>query len=247
MLIHEALVEESAAGTLETIDPPGVRDLGQLESAVNPHTRENKYGTVHTSGAALLHRLVLDHAFHNGNKRTATVATLVFLDRNGFRIDATDDELFNTVTAVASHTPLGDVPVSDRGKSEVRDDWEVHNLAAWLARNTRRTKAGREGLGTLKYDQLWKICAEHEIHRGKHRGNKITLYQEAPEKRSLKIRWDGSGKADVTRRDLKRLREKFGLTPADGITNDHLFDNPGVEGRRFIHEHQGLLQRLAKT
>ena len=87
--IHWVLVDDFSQSK-DPIDPPGVRSQGLLESAAHrPRTAlgtTDKYPTVAMAGAALLHSIVLNHAFHNGNKRTALVSTLVFTDRNGYRV-----------------------------------------------------------------------------------------------------------------------------------------------------------------
>jgi death-on-curing protein len=65
-----------------------LRDLGLLESAVaRPQASAfgaDAYPDLASKAAALLHSLVLNHAFVDGNKRTAVLSTLVFLDLNGY-------------------------------------------------------------------------------------------------------------------------------------------------------------------
>jgi len=75
--IHYALVKDFSS-TSDPIDLPGVWSEHLLNSAVfRPWTAIGgtlKYPTVETSAAALLHSIILDHPFHNGNKRTALVS-----------------------------------------------------------------------------------------------------------------------------------------------------------------------------
>ena len=67
-----------------------LRDRGLLESAVaRPRASafgRDAYPDLLSKAAALLHSLTLNHAFVDGNKRTAVLATLVFLDLNGYII-----------------------------------------------------------------------------------------------------------------------------------------------------------------
>ena len=105
--IHNALV--AMFSTDDPIEPPGVRDANLLGSAVaRPRTglgNVDKYETIDKKAAALFHSLVKNHAFHNGNKRTALVALIVFLGRNGKLLDEiTDRELFDFVVSVAADT-----------------------------------------------------------------------------------------------------------------------------------------------
>ena len=60
----------------------GIRDPGALESAVNrPHN--GYYAGVEEEAAALLHSLLFNHPFVDGNKRAAFAACDVFLRLRG--------------------------------------------------------------------------------------------------------------------------------------------------------------------
>src|SRR5579863_10343234 len=85
LFIHNRLVEDFAASN-DPISPPGIRSIALLESAVGrQHVAIGdilKYPTIHENAASLLYGLTCDHPFHNGNKRTALVSTLVHFDKN---------------------------------------------------------------------------------------------------------------------------------------------------------------------
>ena len=74
----------------------GIRDLGVLESALaQPRATfdaQDLYPTLIDKAAALAFGLALNHPFVDGNKRIAHAAMAVFLDLNGFTIEATIDE-----------------------------------------------------------------------------------------------------------------------------------------------------------
>jgi len=86
--------------------PPGVRDLGLLESAaMRPQTTvfgEDAYPDLETKAAALLDSIANNHALVDGNKRLALAATIAFLGVNGRRLTLTNDEAHDLVMAVAS-------------------------------------------------------------------------------------------------------------------------------------------------
>lgn len=65
---------------------------------------EEAYGTVPLKAAALLHSLARNHALVDGNKRLSWLATVVFLDLNGFAPDLDDDAAFALVMDVAAGT-----------------------------------------------------------------------------------------------------------------------------------------------
>ena len=65
--------------------PPGVRDLGMLESALfRPQT--GYYKDLPAMSAALFESLLMNHPFIDGNKRAAFFMTDVFLRLNGYRM-----------------------------------------------------------------------------------------------------------------------------------------------------------------
>lgn len=102
---------------------PDVRDRHLLRSAAaRPMTRafgESAYPTLMDKAAALLHSLAAHHLFFDGNKRTATAATLRFLDENGLQPTWNADEIYQYVLEIAQN--MHDVPA----------------IAQWLAEHTR--------------------------------------------------------------------------------------------------------------
>jgi death-on-curing protein len=95
-------------------DPPPVRDIGLLGSAVaRPQTtlgEEDAYPTITEKAAALLQSLVINHALIDGNKRLGWLATAVFLEINNFSVaHVPNDDVYELVMHVASTNP----PLSD--------------------------------------------------------------------------------------------------------------------------------------
>lgn len=86
-----------------------LRDVDLLEAAaLRPMTSafgEDAYATITEKAAALFHSLSRNHAFVDGNKRTATVALLVFLELNGWRVtwDPADALAFILEAATGAH------------------------------------------------------------------------------------------------------------------------------------------------
>lgn len=96
-------------------DPPPVRDVGLLGSAVaRPQTTvggQDAYPTVWLKAAALLQSIVNNHALIDGNKRLGWLATAVFLELTDASVaGATNDDVYDLVIDVASaKTPLEDI------------------------------------------------------------------------------------------------------------------------------------------
>lgn len=98
--IHDLQLEVNGGGL------PGIRDHNLLESAVSAPKA--------TFGGAFLHKgifamaaayflsLAKNHAFNDGNKRTAVSATTTFLQINGIGLETDEDELVAFAVHVAS-------------------------------------------------------------------------------------------------------------------------------------------------
>lgn len=97
--IHEAQIERFGGST-------GLPDPGALESAVARPAMtfggEDLYPDVPSKTAALMHSLVMNHAFVDGKKRVVGVtAAELFLRLNGYRLDASNPELEELTLTVA--------------------------------------------------------------------------------------------------------------------------------------------------
>ena len=82
-----------------------LRDGGLLESAVvRPQASAfgvDAYPDLAGKAGAMLHSLVLNHDFVDGNKRTPVLATLVFIDLNGYVLRWDQDEALDFVLRLA--------------------------------------------------------------------------------------------------------------------------------------------------
>ncbi len=82
----------------------GVRDAGMLESAMARPQNLAAYGDPDAAdlAAAYAFGIARNHAFVDGNKRTAAVVSETFLNLNGYGLDATDAELVVAFLALAA-------------------------------------------------------------------------------------------------------------------------------------------------
>ncbi len=74
----------------------GVREMGAVESALN-RPQNGYYADIVEEAAALMESLLINHPFVDGNKRTAFVATSVFLALNNVQIKAESNWLYEKV------------------------------------------------------------------------------------------------------------------------------------------------------
>jgi death-on-curing protein len=97
--IHERLVADYGGS-------PGLRDEGLLESALARPMHLFTYGkpSLAELAAAYAVGIAKNHAFIDGNKRTAFVAAAVFLERNGLHLNASEAEATIAMLRVAEST-----------------------------------------------------------------------------------------------------------------------------------------------
>ncbi|WP_324668037.1 type II toxin-antitoxin system death-on-curing family toxin [Geochorda subterranea] len=102
---------------------PGIRDLGLIESALaRPRAcfgGRQLYRTRWEKAAALLHSLVKNHGFVDGNKRAAWATVSYFLEQNGQTIVASPSEIVGMLLEIEA------------------DRLDVPGIARWLLAHAR--------------------------------------------------------------------------------------------------------------
>lgn len=87
----------------------GVKSPSGLLSAIGePRQTFNKqelYSNILEKAATLIRSMIQNHPFHNGNKRTAVLSTIVFLEVNGYRVEANDNKLLGLAMTIARSKP----------------------------------------------------------------------------------------------------------------------------------------------
>ena len=86
----------------------GIRDRGLLESALARPINKFAYGETNIAALAAAYGfgIARNHAFVDGNKRTALASMIVFLGLNGIDLDATQEE----ATAIVLGLAAGEIP-----------------------------------------------------------------------------------------------------------------------------------------
>lgn len=122
-LTLEQLLQIHALVLLKDGGADGVRDVGRLEAVVATQHQvvfgEELYPSVYQKSAAIIRGIIGDHPFADGNKRTAMLAGLTFVEVNGSRFSADTGELEDFAVSVA---------VEHRS---------VDDIAAWLEQHTK--------------------------------------------------------------------------------------------------------------
>jgi len=82
----------------------GIRDMGLFESALARPQNIASHGDPDAAAlaAAYAYGIAKNHAFVDGNKRTALIALEYFLELNGFELTADDSQCVLAILSVAS-------------------------------------------------------------------------------------------------------------------------------------------------
>lgn len=99
LLLHQLMIAETGGSA-------DVRDLGLLDSALESAyaTFDGKelYPTKEEKAARIGYSLISNHAFVDGNKRIGIYVMFTFLEVNGIRLEATNDEVAAVGLSIAS-------------------------------------------------------------------------------------------------------------------------------------------------
>lgn len=112
LLIHSLVIDETGGAV-------GVRDKGRLESVEQAPQQilfgVEQYPTAFDKAAVYIHNIIHDHPFVDGNKRTAMLAGLTFLEQNDYKCDNfKPTEIEDVAVKIATH------------------EFAIPNIADWL-------------------------------------------------------------------------------------------------------------------
>lgn len=252
--IHDILTEDFANSN-DPIQPSGVKSIGLLGSAVSRQFtglgNTYKYDTPISNAASLCFGICCNHPFNNGNKRTALVAMLCHLDKNGLTLtdQVSQSDLYNLMIKIADHGFAAKKPQSDAS------DIEVKEIALWIKRHTRKIDKPER---VVTFRELKRILRGYDIELESPKGNYIDVVKYEYRRRnifSLKkerigarvacIPYPGDGQV-VGKKVLKTVREKCKLTEKNGCDSE-IFYSGGRSADFFITRYRKTLHRLAKT
>ena len=248
LLAIDDVLAEDAAGTSDPIEPPGVRDRNLLSSAVNrPRTSlggQLKYSTVEMAAAALFHSVILNHAFHNGNKRTGLVSMVAFLDANKMTLTCDQSELFKITLRTAAHglVPPGADNLADR---------EVMELARWIRSNSRLVDRQERPMKWLKLRRRLRDfhCECEPVHGVGNRMNitrRVLQYGRIRRKAvtlATQVAWAGDG-TEADKNTIHKIRNDLHLDEEHGVDGRVFYE--GAEIDAVVIEYRNILRRLAK-
>jgi len=234
--IHEYLVR-FFENSEDPISPPGIKNEETLKSAIaRPFMTvggNDAYTGIFLKAAALFHSIINNHSFHNGNKRTALLATIVFLSDNNWWISrANDEELFEFTRQAAAHELC-----------EKRED-ELSYIANWFRKNCRRRVAYNN---RLKYSQLRQILNNFGFRVIENGKNRLEIYDSNDKYMTEIIKKGQSGKEDYDVQYLLKLRKKLKLTEDYGIDSECFYGGFREDSmNKFMNSRHEVMRKLAK-
>jgi death-on-curing protein len=236
--IHSALVQDFA-GTDDPIDPPGVRDMALLESALGRQTASfggyAKYTRLEGIAASLFYGLCMNHPFHNGNKRTALVTLLCFLDANNRRVESTERDMFELVTSMAGHH-------LDRARHLSADE-EVDYVNSWLSKRVYRRDTQEY---TMRFRELRPILSRFGCTVTSSQGGFIRISRDVDGgTKTCKTPYDGESR-EMPSNVIKKIRSDLELNDEHGVDSGTFYAGD-LRADKFINEYRQLLRSLARV
>lgn len=224
------IADQSAFGQTAPLWPD------KLEMAVNRQFTSGggiyKYQTVWQVGATLAYGLTLSHAFENGNKRTALVALLIFLNRNKvLLVEVSEDDLYNLMTSIATHQ----LPI-ETGSQRTADE-EVASLAGWLKAHGRALELGDQ---SIEFRELKKLLISQGCEFDAPKGNFIKIRRG---KRTFNTGYPRPS-FEVSVQEIKRIRRGLHLDEIHGFDSQGFYNLEGAV-ESFVNTHRNLMRRLA--
>lgn len=107
-LIHMVAIDEKFCEYGEQVryaeEMRGVKDKNLFKSAVlepqQSFDGQDLYPDIISKASCYLRSLSMNHPFYDGNKRTALLATLIFLEMNGYRVIGSNNQMYNLVKEI---------------------------------------------------------------------------------------------------------------------------------------------------
>lgn len=243
--IHSALTQEFA-GTPDAVEPRGVKDLGGLERAVNrARTAQRLYPNVLLSGAALVHSLNCNHAFHNGNKRTSLLALAIFLEKkNGRYIECAEDQLFHLIAGIAAHTLVSDQTPS-REHDPYYSDREV--IAVYRTLRSIVSRPRREDRN-LKWRELVSALERFGCEVAPLKSNQAKIRRRLSDGRMLTAVGGATNTGtEIDASQVRAYRKQLELDDEHNVDSGIFYDgrDPHPELPDLIRRYRGVLERLS--
>lgn len=226
----------------------GLRDEGLLISAVHRQATEfggiPKWNDQFAVGASLFYGLNKNHAFHDGNKRTALLSLLLYIHRINRVPTLAQRELEDLTVHVAANQLSEKYPRFE--KFIKKPDPVISFIADFIRRHTRKRDTSYY---SLTYEEFNARLRPYGYCLDRPRGNHINVFKirtgllgNKQPKRIFQIGFPG-WKKQINLKAAKETLKACNLTPENGI-DSHVFFLDGEPLYKLIHTYEGPLKRL---
>jgi death-on-curing family protein len=254
--IHEVLqahflLAEYFASRGEGIGGLGPKDINLLHSALSrqfvQYGGKPKWNNGVDVCATLMFGLIKNHPFHDANKRTAFLVSILHLQKIG-RTPTVKDVEYEDFTVAIAENALSNYDFFSRFDGPSQDK-EIAAIAYFLKRNTRQIDLSNK---LITYNELATILNHRGLGLENPNGNRIDLVRYldtdgetrlASPKRIAHIGFHGWSR-EVSKKDIKVVREASKLDARHGYDSQSFFS--GLEDPlTLIKKYKEPLERLA--
>lgn len=216
-----------------------------------------KWQTIYEKAATVLYGLIMNHPFHDANKRTAYLSVVHYLYKNKLMIKCSESELEDFTVEISERN----IKKYSRYKELERKttDPEIHFIAWWLKANTRHA----EKIDVLvTFRELEAILRTYECFFDNINNNQADIMQneevtfferdfffikrkvkKVVVKKVCRIGFPGwsrvAGKGIVN-----HIRKQLNLTPQHGVDSRAFFKGDD-DMTTLMRRYRGALERLA--
>lgn len=230
----------------------GVKSFNLLSSAV---ARQDvglcgiqKWEDCYHKMGTLLFGITKNHAFEDGNKRTALLSLLLYINKENLQLSYPQKVLEDLIVRIAAN----ELPTYEKYKKYYlgTEDAEVNFIADCIKKFTRKTN---KKIYTITYEEFNRRLKKFDVYLDCPKGNCINVYQNKTIKkmfwfkkkkthRLMQIGFPG-WKRQVNPKAIRSVLSKANLTEENGVDSDVFFKDaePAYE---LIREYREPLIRL---
>lgn len=229
----------------------GVKNYDLLSSATHRQVTNfggiEKWETDFQKMATLLYGLVKNHAFHDGNKRTALLVLLLYIERCKLQLRVEQSKLETLLIRIAANR----LDEYTSFAKYINNDEPIINFIADLIK--RYTRNQNKRYYTITFAEFNHKLNRFNVRLCNPSGNYIDVHKIIEEKKmglftkqkDIKIKQIGfpGWKKQVNIKALKEVLKAAQLTAEYGVDSD-VFFNGEEPIYTLIHEYRGPLSRL---
>lgn len=231
----------------------GVKSFNLLSSAVQRQEigfgETFKWNDPYHKMATLLYGITKNHAFEDGNKRTALLALLLHIDRAKLQVKCKQKELEELIVRIAANL-LSEY--KDYKSYTKKDDPEINFIADKIRKYTRKTD---KTIYTITYEKFNQKLNKYDVFLEEPNKGYINVYKiiegrsrylRRPKKTKIKLLQIGfpGWKKQINPKAIKSVLSKAGLTPENGIDSAVFFKDADSIHTLLIEAYKKPLAKL---